>query len=302
VMFPRQDMNRVPQHWRTFGTRKSVLTGSPRLATNPPNAILNYCYALLESESRLALAALGLDPGMGMLHVDTPARDSLACDIMEAVRPSVDAWLLDWITREPLRRCDFVEEKNGNCRLIPAFAAKLSETAHTWGKLVAPWAEYIARKLWATKPRSHAREIMPTRLTQQHRRAAKGRPSRKGIASVFPVRDGWGCRVKQPRPSTKCSECPKQCFCGSSEHLQQNHLGGWRHVPWLFLPFCESPHHAEFHAMCRRAGVYFSETGNRSLALIQALKAMLVAMWMVLDTFEKHIRKKNGEQIGWKSK
>jgi CRISPR/Cas system-associated endonuclease Cas1 len=71
----------VPNHWRCFGTRKSPLTGSPRLAVNPPNAILNYLYAVLESEARLAASALGLDPGIGVLHVDTDARDSLACDL-----------------------------------------------------------------------------------------------------------------------------------------------------------------------------------------------------------------------------
>lgn len=58
--------------------------------------MLNYLYALLESESRLAAAALGLDPGMGVLHVDVQARDSLACDLMEPVRPQVDAFVLDW--------------------------------------------------------------------------------------------------------------------------------------------------------------------------------------------------------------
>src|SRR5271169_3935248 len=88
--FPRKDEQRVPAHWRTFGTRASPLTGSPRLAVNPPNAILNYLYAVLESECRLALAAVGLAPGMGMLHVDLPARDSLALDLIEAVRPDVD--------------------------------------------------------------------------------------------------------------------------------------------------------------------------------------------------------------------
>jgi hypothetical protein len=46
-----------------------LLTGSPRLATNPPNAILNYCYALLLCEARLSAVAVGLDPGLGMLHV-----------------------------------------------------------------------------------------------------------------------------------------------------------------------------------------------------------------------------------------
>jgi len=38
-----------------------------RLAVNPPNAILNYLYALLESEARLAIAALGLDSWPGFL-------------------------------------------------------------------------------------------------------------------------------------------------------------------------------------------------------------------------------------------
>ena len=66
--------------------------------------MLNYLYALLESEARLAAAALGLDPGLGFIHVDTPARDSLACDLMEVVRPQVDAFLIEWITREALKR------------------------------------------------------------------------------------------------------------------------------------------------------------------------------------------------------
>ena len=111
VCYPHRDRKRIPEHWRTFGTRKSPLTGSPRLAVNPPGALLNFCYALLESEARLAAAALGLDPGLGMLHVDTPHRDSLACDLQEPVRASVDAWVWDWVTREPLRRSDFFEDR-----------------------------------------------------------------------------------------------------------------------------------------------------------------------------------------------
>jgi hypothetical protein len=95
--------------------------------------------------------------------------------------------------------------------------------------------------------------------------------------------------MKPKRPSVRCSDCPKQCFCGIVEDLQKNHLGGWRHVPWLFYPFCKADH-TQFHVNCRRAGVDFSHTPNKSLGLIQALKAMLVGMWMVLESFEKHAR------------
>jgi CRISPR/Cas system-associated endonuclease Cas1 len=54
IQYPRIDLRRVPDHWQTFGARVSPLTGSPRLACNPPNCALNYLYAILESEARLA--------------------------------------------------------------------------------------------------------------------------------------------------------------------------------------------------------------------------------------------------------
>jgi CRISPR/Cas system-associated endonuclease Cas1 len=113
--------------------------------------MLNYLYALLESEARLALSALGLDPGIGVLHSDTRNRDSLACDLMEPVRPQVDAFLLDWLKQSPLRREWFFEERNGNCRLMSSLAARLSETSHVWRQALAPYAEGIARALWSMK-------------------------------------------------------------------------------------------------------------------------------------------------------
>jgi CRISPR-associated endonuclease Cas1 len=174
VNFPKSDLRRVPDHWRTFGSRMSVLTGSPRLAVNPPNAILNYLYAVLESEARLAAAAVGLDPGLGVLHADGPVRDSLACDLMEPIRPKVDAYVLDWILHETLRRDWFFEQRNGNCRLMASFVARLSETAPIWGRAVAPFAEWVARTLSSniSKPNRH---IGPaTRLTQSHKRLARG--------------------------------------------------------------------------------------------------------------------------------
>jgi CRISPR-associated endonuclease Cas1 len=204
IKFPRQDVSRVAEHWLTFGTRKSLLTGSPRLATNPPNAILNYCYALLEIESRTALTVVGLDAGIGMLHADTPNRDSLACDVMEAVRPSVDAWLLDWIMREPFRRSDFCEQPNGNCRLLKTITTMLSQTMPVWGKLVAPWAEYVARTLWATTSRVGK---TPTRLTQQHRREAKGGMPVPAVEPSKPDRVCRGCGKSIRRGRNDCGDC-----------------------------------------------------------------------------------------------
>jgi CRISPR-associated endonuclease Cas1 len=179
INFPKNDLPRVPDHWRSFGARVSPLTGSPRLAANPPNAILNYLYCVLESEARLAAAALGLDPGLGVLHVDTPARDSLACDLMEPVRSSVDSYLLDWITRQPLRREWFFEQRDGNCRLMGPFAVRLSETAAIWRRAVAPVAEWVAKQFWSTTHKRTQSDLPPTHLTQTHRREANGISSPK---------------------------------------------------------------------------------------------------------------------------
>lgn len=205
VEFPRSDLTRVPAHWRVFGTRHSPLTNSPRLSVNPPNAMLNYLYSLLESESRLAAAALGLDPGLAFLHADTSSRDSLACDLMEPLRPEVDAYVLNWLRREPLRREWFFEQRNGNCRLMASFASHLAETSSTWAQRVAPVAEWVARSLAASF--SHSRRLgPPTLLTQQHRREAKGAPAPNPEQPAAPPRICRSCGGELRREQ-RCPVC-----------------------------------------------------------------------------------------------
>jgi CRISPR-associated endonuclease Cas1 len=217
ITFPRKDESRVPDHWRSFGARVSPLTGSPRLAVNPPNSILNYVYSVLESESRLAAAALGLDPGIGVLHVDTPNRDSLACDLMEVVRPQVDCFLLDWITREPLKREWFLEQRDGNCRLMAQLAIKLSETAPIWARAVAPIAEWVAATLWSRGKKPVGVVSPPTRLTQRHKREAKG-----GSPIPLPISPARrenlcrGCGKTIQQRSTNCAQCQ---IDGATERL-----------------------------------------------------------------------------------
>ena len=69
-----------------------IVTGSPFDIAPAANAILNYLYALLEAETRIAILTMGMDPGLGIMHKDQLSRDSLVCDLMEAARPDVDAW------------------------------------------------------------------------------------------------------------------------------------------------------------------------------------------------------------------
>jgi CRISPR-associated endonuclease Cas1 len=186
VAFSQTDSRHVPEHWRTFGSRLSPLTKSPRLAVNPANAMLNYLYAILESEARLAISELGLDPGIGVLHADTRTRDSLACDLMEPIRPQVDAYLLDLLRRAPLQRKWFFEERDGNCRLTGECAVKLSETSRIWREALGALAEWIAHSLWSTTSRPSRAKAPPTRLTQNRKREAKGIPAQPLANSSIP--------------------------------------------------------------------------------------------------------------------
>jgi CRISPR-associated endonuclease Cas1 len=201
INFPKNQLARVPAHWLSFGTRVSPLTGSPRLACNPPNAMLNYLYSLLEAEARLAAATLGLDPGLGVLHTDTSARDSLACDLMEPVRPRIDAYVLDWITKEMLNRKWFSEQSDGNCRLVATLATRLSDTTPMWYRHVAPVAEWVTRAFWLTIRKPDTPFV--TRLTQNNKRQAKG------ALPVAPV-------TTPPRRDNLCGGCGKTIRHGRS--------------------------------------------------------------------------------------
>jgi len=210
ISFPKKDALRLPDHWLVFGTRDSPLTGSPRLAVNPPNAILNYLYAVLESESRLAAAALGLDPGFGVLHADTPSRDNLCFDLMEPVRPHVDAYVLNWITSEPFRREWFFEQSNGNCRLLGSFAVVLSETAPTWGRAVAPFAELVAQRLWDSTRKPTRAQTLPTRLTQRRRSEGRGKQFVPGaLDAPYPRKICPGCGTTTQR-GRLCPSCGRE--------------------------------------------------------------------------------------------
>jgi CRISPR-associated endonuclease Cas1 len=171
VSFVRADLPRVPDHWRRFGKRASPITGNPRLAANPANTILNYLYAILEAECRIACLAVGLDPGLGVLHADQRNRDSMALDLMEAARPDVDSFVLDLLQGHVFRAKDFHETRQGVCRLLAPLTHQLAETAPRFQRAVGPIAEQVARTL---HERAGSRPgPMPTPLTQNRRSAGR---------------------------------------------------------------------------------------------------------------------------------
>jgi len=126
---------------------------------------------------------------------------------MEPVRPQVDAYVLDWLTREPLRREWFFEQRDGNCRLMAPFAVRLAETAETWGRAVAPIAEWVARELWSTVQKRSRLRVPSTRLTQTLRREAKGVVDVPIHTPPKPPRICLGCGAPIIYGKSFCSSC-----------------------------------------------------------------------------------------------
>lgn len=194
--FARRDASKVPGHWLAFETRVSPITGQPRKSADPFNSLLNYLYSLLEAEARIACVAIGLDPGIGVVHADIVNRDSMALDLMEPVRPAVDAYVLELATSRVFSARGFHETRQGVCRVLPPLTHHLAETVTEWRRLLAPVAEQVASML-AAGPGSKIRKL-PTRLTQANRKAGQEQARR---------RDALPRVASATRPPNACAEC-----------------------------------------------------------------------------------------------
>jgi len=162
---------RIPQHWLTVGPRFNPKTRSPRAAVSPAHAILNYVYALAKAETTIALHATGLDPRLGIVHADTPRRNNMALDCVEAIRPAVDRYVLDLIELRMLSRDDFAETETGEVQLSRSLRSELGATMLHWGTAIAPIVEDVANLLRPLN--AVGRKIVPTPLTGRNKREAQ---------------------------------------------------------------------------------------------------------------------------------
>jgi CRISPR-associated protein Cas1 len=90
---------------------------------DPVNAVLSLGYTLLHAEAVLALYGGGLDPFVGFYHALDFGRESLACDVVEALRVEVDRHTLMLFRTEKLRLDDFTNT-DGACLLGKAGRAR----------------------------------------------------------------------------------------------------------------------------------------------------------------------------------
>jgi CRISPR-associated endonuclease Cas1 len=182
----------VPDHWKSFGARRSTLTGDPRGAVTPGSGMLNYLYSVAASEITIALYAIGLDVSLGILHTDKDNRASLTYDLLETARSILDLWYFHWLQSATFSKRDFIEGANGAVRITRPLSSHLAMTAGLWRGLAEQLAQWFYQCLSTER-------IPGLKLTFVDVESyAKRRAARWSLGNA----------LQRPVPTT-CAECGK---------------------------------------------------------------------------------------------
>jgi CRISP-associated protein Cas1 len=190
-------LKRIPRHWAAISPRTNGRRERVRDATDPFNAMLNYCYTLLEVETRVACETTGLDPDLGLLHVDDRLRESFIYDLLEPLRSKSDEWVLELLQKEKLYPAMFHELRDGIVRLDPDLTQVLA-------------AALMPRF------RKAALEIANDYAKELRKVTVRGRLVREAPKPIATRRENWQrsacgyCKESLPRKGLKF--CGRRCY------------------------------------------------------------------------------------------
>jgi CRISPR-associated protein Cas1 len=94
-------------------------------ASDPFNVLLNYGYAILESQCRKTLNSIGLEPTVGFLHEARQTKYPLVYDFQEPYRWLVDTTVISCLESSHFGKNDFYRMDNYVLRLRPEAVRKL---------------------------------------------------------------------------------------------------------------------------------------------------------------------------------
>jgi CRISPR-associated protein Cas1 len=119
---------------------------------DPVNALLSLGYTLLHVDAVRACHVAGLDPMVGFYHRPAFGRESLACDLVEPLRPRLDAWVWNLVRARTLREEHFATSASG-CQLQKAgrarFYAEYESAARPWRRWLRSRCGALARAMRA---------------------------------------------------------------------------------------------------------------------------------------------------------
>lgn len=119
---------------------------------DPVNACLSLAYTLLHFDAVRAAHSAGLDPLIGFYHRPSHGRESLASDLIEPLRPKVDAWV--WtLFREDVLRANHFSQEGDACLLGKAGRQRFYGTWEGFSRTLRRWlrlqTQSMARSLRA---------------------------------------------------------------------------------------------------------------------------------------------------------
>ena len=101
---------------RLFADSLDFTGRNRRPPRDPVNACLSLVYTLIHNEEVRACHGAGLDPLLGFYHEPVYGRESLACDLIEPLRPHIDLWVWRLFRKRLLSADNFIREGQ-SCRL-----------------------------------------------------------------------------------------------------------------------------------------------------------------------------------------
>jgi hypothetical protein len=187
----------------------------------------------------------------------------MVLDVMEAVRPVVDGYVLDLFRARPLTKADFAEDRCGVLRVLPPLTHRIAEAMPTWAQALGPVVEQVARILSTSSPYVVS---VPSVLTHDKhkvaaaRRAASASPRESGVLPRGPNPGGLVPRAKQrQRPGVSAQAFLPRRTCRGCGHvlpaLEQDHAATRR---W-WCDSCRPERRAELDDRMRTAARVVAE-------------------------------------------
>jgi CRISPR-associated protein Cas1 len=140
------------EYWRlqldpAWGFEKRIRRPPP----DPVNALLSFAYTLVYHEAVRQCKKYGLDADLGFYHRLVHSRQSLACDLMEPLRPRIEHWLVCILAEGKLNKRHFSQVRTEGCflgkegRLL--FYTLFDQQHHLFKRLLAAQARWLVKQL-----------------------------------------------------------------------------------------------------------------------------------------------------------
>ncbi|AGX86928.1 CRISPR-associated endonuclease Cas1 [Candidatus Symbiobacter mobilis] len=117
---------------------------------DPVNVCLSLSYTMLHAQAIQQCTITGLDPMLGFYHRPAFGRESLASDLIEPLRPAVDAWVWELLRKRVLREDHFSTNETG-CMMGKAgrqiYYTEWEENQKPWQRWLRAQCQNLAKTL-----------------------------------------------------------------------------------------------------------------------------------------------------------